>query len=278
MKRYVKVLSIAGSDSGGGAGIQADLKTFAALGCYGMSVITALTAQNTCNISNIYPIPPKFIDKQFEAIIKDIGIDAVKIGILFSTDIITHVTKLLKTYKINQVVVDPVMVSTSGKKLLNKGAIQALKSLLLPLAKVITPNLQEAAVLLNQHKDSFLDYNIKELKGICKKLSDYTGNAILIKGGHSHYYKSLDLSVDLLFIKKTGKFYHFDSKYIKSQNTHGTGCTLSSAIASNLAKGYSIENAVLNAKNFITAALKAGREYQIGKGKGPVHHFYQFWA
>ncbi len=271
--KYYRLLTIAGSDSGGGAGIQADLKTFSALGCYGMSVICALTAQNTRAVTGIYPVSPEFISLQIDAIMEDIGVDAVKIGMLHSADVIIAVTERLKHYRAPNIVVDPVMVSTGGDKLLQDDAVDALKTILFPIAAVITPNLPEAAMLLSQPVESLLGTDSFQLEAACKNLSAFGSQAVLLKGGHA---KS-QLMLDLLYTAKDGRMRQFESTRINTGNTHGTGCTLSSAIAAHLAKGHPLEDAVMQAKTYITGALEAGAAYQLGNGHGPVHHFHSYW-
>ncbi|MGD8780138.1 MAG: bifunctional hydroxymethylpyrimidine kinase/phosphomethylpyrimidine kinase [Ignavibacteria bacterium] len=270
-KKYYRTLTIAGSDSGGGAGIQADIKTFSALGCFGMSAIAALTAQNTVAVTGIYEVSPNFVAQQIDAVIEDIGVDAVKIGMLQSPEIIKTVADRLKYYHVKKIVLDPVMVAKSGDRLLREDAIDALKEELIPIAEVITPNIPEAEVLTNT--------KIEDQSGMEKALellADLGARSVLVKGGHS----GSDESSDCLLIKKdiTGhEIIWIKSTRIESKNTHGTGCTLSSAIASYLAKGYNIIESVKSAKEYITAAIKAGAEYNLGKGHGPVHHFYNFW-
>jgi hydroxymethylpyrimidine/phosphomethylpyrimidine kinase len=267
-RTYHKVLTIAGSDSGGGAGIQADLKTFSAMGCYGMSVITALTAQNTKGVTDIHAVPPSFVEQQMEAVFSDIGVDAVKIGMLYSAELIQTVAQTLKKYKIEKIVLDPVMVAQSGDKLLQDDAIEAIKIHLMPLSSVITPNLPEAEVLL----DSKL-HGIEDIKKGARDLTKYGGRSVLIKGGHS---KNTD-STDYLYLAKEDRFIKFKGERVQTNNNHGTGCTLSSAIASCMAKGCGIEEAVGKAKTYISEAIRAGSQYKIGHGHGPVHHFFKFW-
>jgi hydroxymethylpyrimidine/phosphomethylpyrimidine kinase len=273
MKPYTRLLTIAGSDSSGGAGIQADLKTFSALGCYGMSVICALTAQNTHAVTGIYPVSPEFIALQIDAVMTDIGVDAVKIGMLHSRDVIMTVTERLKHHRAPHIVVDPVMVSTAGDTLLQNDAVDALKSILFPIATVITPNLPEAAVLLQEPVETLLQADRRQLEIACKTLSAFGSRAVVLKGGHL----ASDAMTDLLYMPETGGLKSFESKRIDTRNTHGTGCTLSSAIAAFLAKGHSLEDAVFQAKTYVTEAIRAGAAYQIGKGHGPVHHFHRFW-
>lgn len=267
MKTYARTLTIAGSDSGGGAGIQADLKTFAALGCYGMSVLTALTAQNTKGVTGILPIPPAFIAEQLKAVLSDIGVDAVKIGMLHSAEVIEQVARTLTEFGVKTVVLDPVMVATSGDKLLQDEAIDALKSRLLPLASVITPNLPEAGVLLGRSIDT-----VAGMEQAATDLSQLCPGAILLKGGHL----TTEESTDLLRLP-SGEIHLFSTARIDTPNSHGTGCTLSSAVAAGLAKGVSVVEAVALAKDYLTQALQAGSVYRLGQGHGPVHHFFNVW-
>lgn len=267
--RYSRVLTIAGSDSGGGAGIQADLKTISALGCFGMSVITALTAQNTQGVMGIHPVPTEFVRQQLDAVLSDIGVDAVKIGMLFSPELIRTVAQALKDYDVKQVVLDPVMIAQSGDKLVQDDAIEAIMENLLPLVDVLTPNLPEAEVLAStsvKTKD--------EIRQAAKTLSQTGSKAVLIKGGHL----SGEQSNDLLYLSAEERFIELPGPRITTNNNHGTGCTLSSAIASGLAKGSSVEAAVRNAKDYIQGAIAAGAKYKIGRGHGPVHHFFQYWS
>jgi len=270
--KYCRLLTIAGSDSGG-AGIQADLKTFSALGCYGMSVICALTAQNTQAVTGIYPVSPEFISRQIDAIMEDMGVDAVKIGMLHSPEVIIAVTDRLKHYRVPNIVVDPVMVSTGGDRLIQEDAMYALKAVLFPIATVITPNLPEAALLLEQSVESLLQAGYSQLETACRNLSAFGAQAVVLKGGHA----TSDPILDLLYTARDDRIKRFESNRVDTCNTHGTGCTLSSAIAAHLAKGFALEEAVLQAKTYITGALEAGAIYQLGKGHGPVHHFYRYW-
>lgn len=269
MKSYFKALTIAGSDSGGGAGIQADLKTFSALGCFGMSAITALTAQNTSVVTGIFPIPPEFIARQIDAVMDDIGTDAVKIGMLHSPEVIEVVADRLSEWHCQNIVLDPVMVSKSGDKLLMDDAVRSLKNTLIPMATIITPNLPEASVLLNRNIDTR-----EEMPRAAKALADLGCGNVLLKGGHL-----IDAqSCDLLYRKDADTMTELPGTRVETGNSHGTGCTLSSAICANLAKGADIDTAVRNAKTYITGALKNGADYTTGKGHGPVHHFYKFWS
>ena len=267
-QNYARVLTIAGSDSGGGAGIQADLKTFSALGCYGMSVITALTAQNTTGVTGIHAVPPSFVAQQMAAVMDDIGVDAVKIGMLFSAELIESVAESLKHYSVNTIVLDPVMVAQSGDKLLQDEAIEALKEALIPLATIITPNLPEAEVLLDRNIDGEED-----IQKAASALAELGSKSVLIKGGHLETSESSDV----LYINDGERFVVLPDERVQTPNIHGTGCTLSSAIAAHLAKGLDIESAVRNAKKYIAKAIRAGAGYRIGQGSGPVHHFYEFW-
>lgn len=272
-KQYYRLLTIAGSDSGGGAGIQADIKTFSALGCYGMSVVTALTAQNTRQVVDVFPVSPTFIACQIDAVMEDIGVDAVKVGMLYSSEIIHTVAERLTHYGIKKIVVDPVMVSTSGDKLLLDEAVQTLKATLVPIATVITPNLQDAAVLLEQSAKSMLHLDMDQLESACHQLTVLGSDAVLLKGGHAES----ENAVDLLAIKGEIRVRRFSTQRLFTTNTHGTGCTLSAAIAAFLARRCSIEAAVSKAKQYLFEALKAGATYQLGHGHGPVHHFHPFW-
>lgn len=268
-KNYYRVLTIAGSDSGGGAGIQADLKTFSALGTYGMSVITALTAQNTQEVRGIQAISPEFVAQQMGAVLEDIGVDAVKIGMLHSAEIIEVVAENLEKYRVPNIVLDPVMVAQNGDKLLKKSAIEALKHVLIPLATILTPNLPEAEVLLDRKLA-----NYQEMSDAAQDIVfQYKPESVLLKGGHLRGA----YSTDILYLRNTRKFAKFKKENIATKNTHGTGCTLSSAIAAGLAKGMDLENAVQNAKDYLTKAIQAGAEYELGEGHGPVKHFWEFW-
>lgn len=268
MVTYHKVLTIAGSDCSGGAGIQADLKTFGALGCYGMSVITALTAQNTRGVTAIHAVPLDFIEQQIEAIFSDIKPDAVKTGMLLSADIIERVAGLLKKYNPPNIVIDPVMVAQSGDPLIDDDAMGAVKTLLLPLADMLTPNIPEASALLNKNIQCVDDITLA-----ASEISDLGCKHVLIKGGHADDTKS----TDIFFASENKHYSYFSEERIKTKNNHGTGCTLASAIASFLAKGETMERSVRRAKQYITGAINAGTPYSLGKGHGPVHHYYKFW-
>lgn len=266
--KYNRVLSIAGSDSGGGAGIQADIKAISANGCFAATAITAITAQNTVGVSDIHPVPETTLRKQIDAVLSDIGADAIKIGMLHSSETIRTVVEAIAAYDIKNIVLDPVMVATSGDKLLQEDAIETLKKELMPLVRVITPNIPEAEILLGKKLN---DQNA--LQDAAKELADKYQTSVLLKAGH--------LTEDEL----TDIFYDFDSKQVTvlasqrlhTKNTHGTGCTMSSALAANLAKGYSLSQSAENAKKYIVEAIENGVDYQIGEGHGPVHHFYNCW-
>jgi hydroxymethylpyrimidine/phosphomethylpyrimidine kinase len=265
-KNYHRVLTIAGSDSGGGAGIQADIKTISARGCYAMSVITALTAQNTVGVNSIHPVPVDFVEEQLDAVLSDIGTDAVKIGMLFSPELIARVSEKLKKYNVSNIVLDPVMVAQSGDRLIEDDAVEALKTLLVPLASLITPNLPEASVMLDRQISSRDD-----LEQAAVDLAALGCENVLIKGGHLEN----EDSDDLLYLGRQDRTVTFATARIKTRNNHGTGCTLSSAIASGLARGLNMEEAVAAAKKYITGAIESGSAFRIGRGHGPVDHFFQ---
>ncbi|MDD2547510.1 MAG: bifunctional hydroxymethylpyrimidine kinase/phosphomethylpyrimidine kinase [Burkholderiaceae bacterium] len=261
-QRYARVLSIAGSDSGGGAGIQADLKTFSALGCYGMTAITALTAQNTCGVRAIHPTPPEFLQAQIDAVVEDIGVDAVKIGMLHSPETVRVVAAALRRHRLRHVVLDPVMVATSGDRLMAEGTVGVLVRELFPLAEVVTPNLDEAAWLLGRPlaEGAALDAAATDLLAL-------GAPAMLLKGGHLPG----DQVVDVL-ARSDGLRQRFASPRIPSPNVHGTGCTLSSAIAAHLALGLDLPQAVAQARAYILGAIAAGAGVQTGQGHGPLNH------
>lgn len=262
--RYARVLTIAGSDSGGGAGIQADLKTFAALGCYGMTAITALTAQNTVGVQGIHAVPPAFLQSQLQSVIEDIGVDAVKIGMLHEPGVVEVVAWAIQHYQLQRVVLDPVMVATSGDRLIADATVRVLVDQLFPLATVITPNLDEASLLLGRPIAA-----VSDLSGAAQALLSQGARAVLLKGGHLPG----DQVVDVL--ARPG---HVDvvlaSSRMASRNTHGTGCTLSSAIAAHLALGEPLERAVRAAREYILGAIQAGAGVQVGHGHGPLNHGY----
>ena len=253
-------LTIAGSDCSGGAGIQADLKTMTMNGVYGMSAITALTAQNTTGVSGILEVPPEFLKQQLDAVFDDIRPDAVKIGMVSSSALIETIAQSLKDWKAENIVVDPVMVATSGSVLMENSAVRTLKEKLLPLAAVVTPNIPEAEVL-----SGVTIRGEEDMAAAAKRICDRCGCAVLLKGGHS-----INDANDLLCAG--GEMKWFPGKRIDNPNTHGTGCTLSSAIASNLAKGYDLETSVRRAKDYISGAL--GAMLDLGKGRGPMNHAF----
>ena len=258
-----KALTIAGSDSGAGAGIQADLKTFAAHGIYGTSAITAITAQNTIGVTAVLAVNPKLVGAQIDAIIADIGAHAVKTGMLANTAIIDIVAKKIRQHRLINIVVDPVMVATSGDLLIEKSAVAALRSKLIPLASVVTPNIPEAEVLVGMKLRG-----ADEIREAAIRIVKMGAKTVLIKGGHLKG-SAMDLFYD------GNKFAVLNAPRIRTKNTHGTGCTLSAAIAAGLAKGQKLETAVANAKRYITDALR--HSYRIGSGHSPVHHFYRYW-
>ena len=253
-------LTIAGSDSSGGAGIQADIKTMTMNGVYAMSAITALTAQNTTGVRGILESTPEFLKQQIDAVFEDIYPDAVKIGMVASSELIRVIADRLRYYDAKNVVVDPVMVATSGSALMKTDAIQTLIAQLLPIAAVVTPNIPEAQVLSGIEIQSRED-----MHAAAKKIGDSYGCAVLLKGGHS-----INDANDLLYVK--GEFTWFEGKRIDNPNTHGTGCTLSSAIASNLAKGFTLTESVQRAKDYISGALAAMLD--LGQGSGPMNHAF----
>ena len=267
-KHYYRVLTIAGSDSGGGAGIQADLKTISANRCYGMSVITALTAQNTLGVSSIHPVPVEFVAAQMDAVLSDIGADAIKIGMLFSPELIRTVADGLRRFGAKNIVLDPVMIAQSGDKLLKEEAVAALKKDLIPLADLITPNLPEASVLLDREV-----INEDDMATAAKDLTKLGAHNVLLKGGHLES----ENSDDYLYLGEEQRIVTLAGERVATRNNHGTGCTLSSAIASYLARGEDMETAVHLGKDYIAGAIRAGVSYEIGGGCGPVHHFFRFF-
>ncbi len=265
----VRILSIAGSDCSGGAGIQADLKTFCRLGCYGMSVICALTAQNTLGVQDILSVPESFVRDQIDAVMTDIGTDAVKIGMLDRPGVVEAVSDRLGFHQAERIVVDPVMVSESGCRLLTSKAVDVLKRQLFPLADVITPNRHEAAVLLGMEPSALLDAEPSLLKDVCLDLSQTGAKAVLLKGGHA---SDPIHATDLLYISSEGSFTSFETSRMKTRNTHGTGCTLSSALAAFLGMGFPLVEAAGRAKRFVQLAIEDAAALDIGKGKGPLMH------
>jgi len=257
-------LTIAGSDSSGGAGIQADLKTFAALGVYGTCAITALTAQNTNGVEAIYKISPDFIVAQIDAVFADLAVDAVKIGMLFRPESATAVARALARHDARNIVLDPVMFASSGASLLMPEAIEVLRYELIPRALVVTPNLPEAAALTG----ATLARNEEEMEIQARELLSLGARSVLIKGGHGDGAESVDLLIG------EGEAVRVAAKRIETNNTHGTGCTLSSAIAAGLAKGLDLVAAVQQAKTYVTAAIAAADQLKVGHGHGPLNHFY----
>ena len=260
-------LTIAGSDSSGGAGIQADLKTFAALGVYGASVITALTAQNTKGVSAIHPVPGEFVTAQLDAVFGDLDIGAVKIGMVGELATIEAVALGLRRYSPKHVVLDPVMVATSGDRLLAADAVGALRAKLIPQASLITPNLPEAAALLGEGVAS----GPADIERQGKQLLAMGCPAVLIKGGHGEGTESIDYLIEA---KRT---IALAAPRVATRNTHGTGCSLSSAIAACLARGEEMESAVRNAKSWVSAAIAAADRFSVGHGRGPIHHFHRYY-
>ncbi|MED1470831.1 bifunctional hydroxymethylpyrimidine kinase/phosphomethylpyrimidine kinase [Bacillus salipaludis] len=256
-----KALTIAGSDSGGGAGIQADLKTFQELGVFGMSALTAVTAQNTLGVQAVYPMTKEAVAAQIDSIGADMGTNAVKTGMLFSSEIIRAVSEKISQYQWEKVIVDPVMIAKGGASLLQMEAIEALKKYLLPLAWVVTPNIPEAEVLTGMTITT-----IDDRKEAAERMIDLGAKHVVIKGGHDEI---LEDAVDLLY--DGTEFYYFNSKRILTRNTHGTGCTFSAAITAEVAKGSNVYEAVATAKEFIQAAIEA--DLFIGNGHGPTNHW-----
>jgi len=263
MKSVRKALTIAGSDSGAGAGIQADLKTFAALGVYGTTAITAITAQNTIGVTQVLALNPNLVAGQIDAIISDIGAHALKTGMLANAAIIDMVAKKIREHRLKNVVVDPVMVATSGDLLIQKSAVAALRSKLIPLAAVVTPNIAEAEELTGMKLLTPV-----EIREAAKRIVKMGARTVVIKGGHLK-----GPAIDLFYDGK--EFTELSAPRIRTKNTHGTGCTFSAAIAAYLAKGEKLDSAVTLAKKFITQAIQSS--FTIGAGHSPVHHFHRFW-
>ncbi|WP_075995870.1 bifunctional hydroxymethylpyrimidine kinase/phosphomethylpyrimidine kinase [Salaquimonas pukyongi] len=264
-------LTIAGSDSGGGAGIQADLKAFSANRAYGASVITALTAQNTLGVSAIHEVPPEFVSAQIDAVFSDLNVAAVKVGMLASTPIIEAVAAGLRKWEAVNIVVDPVMVTTSGDPLIADEAVETLKGELFPLAAIVTPNLHEAARLARGQVAA----NRNEMKGQARAILAMGAGAVLMKGGHAPIEGDAGEAADVL-VSRQGEEW-FSAPRVETANTHGTGCSLSSAIAANLAAGMDLSAAVAAAKVWLTGALENSHALAVGKGAGPVHHFHNLW-
>lgn len=261
-------VTIAGSDSGGGAGIQADLKTFSALEVYGATVITALTAQNTLGVQGIQDVPASFVSQQIDSVFSDLTVSAVKIGMLAQPAIINVVSEGLLRHSAKHVVLDPVMVAASGDRLLAPEAVDALRRILLPRASLVTPNLPEAAALLDEPFAG-------DDRAMCRQAERILAlgpQAVLLKGGHASGNESTDILLDARGLRR------FSATRIQTRNTHGTGCTLSAAIAAGLAKGLTLDDALSSAKSYISAAIGASDRLHIGRGHGPVHHFHGYWS
>lgn len=272
-KKYNKVLTIAGSDSGGGAGIQADIKAISAMGCYAASAITAVTVQNTVGVEAVHAVPLEILAGQIDAVLSDIGADAIKIGMLHSAEVVNLVADKIEKYGIKNVVLDPVMVSTSGHRLIEESAIEVIKARLIPLARVITPNIPEAEILAGRKIDSEADF--PEIAKILSSTPDDNntnkkGVSVLLKAGHL----TGDDLIDYFYNAEDGSTTALPSKRVYTRNTHGTGCTLSSAFAAALAKGESLTDAAISAKKYIEQAIISGADYEIGHGHGPVNHFF----
>lgn len=263
-RRISTAMTIAGSDSGGGAGIQADLKTFAALGVYGTSTLTAITAQNTIGVTGVHEIPTDIIAAQIEAVITDIGADAVKTGMLASSAIVEVVARELKRHRVEVLVIDPVMVAKSGDPLLQKEAVEALHARLVPLAAVVTPNIPEAEVLTGMKITS-----PEDMRRAAEKIIQMGARGVVVKGGHLEG-PATDLFYD------GSRFQEFTAPRIDTQNTHGTGCTFASAIAAGLARGLSVIDSVAQAKEYVTEAIR--HSFPVGQGHGPLNHFYKLWG
>ncbi len=266
--QYKRVLTIAGSDPSGGAGIQADIKTISACECFATSAITAIVDENTVGVYGVHPVPIDFVKGQIKSVLDDIGTDAIKIGMLHSSELIKNVLEVITQYSVRNIVIDPVMVATSGDPLLQEEAISTLKNELIPHARVITPNIPEAEILAGKNIKSQSD-----LPRIAKELSMNEKVSVLLKAGHL----TDNELIDIFYNAETGETLELRSQRLETKNTHGTGCTLSSAIASFLAKGHDLNDAIRNAKNYINKAILEGAKYEIGKGHGPVHHFHQYW-
>jgi hydroxymethylpyrimidine/phosphomethylpyrimidine kinase len=260
-------LTIAGSDSSGGAGIQADLKSFAALGVYGATAVTALTAQNTRGVSGTHVVPPEFVRAQIDAVFADLDVGAVKIGMVAEPASIEAIAGALLRWSPKHVVLDPVMVATSGDRLLAADAVEALRTKLIPLASIVTPNLPEAAALLNEPVAA----NEIAIESQGRKLLALGCPAALVKGGHAQGSESVD------YLVRAGGIVALSAPRLATDNTHGTGCSLSSAIAAELAKGADLETAVRNAKTFVSAAIAHADRFSVGHGHGPIHHFHRFY-
>lgn len=283
-KKYNRVLTIAGSDSGGGAGIQADIKAISAMGCYAASAITAITVQNTLGVEAVHAVPLEILAGQIDAVLSDIGADAIKIGMLHSAEVVNLVADKIEKYGIKNVVLDPVMVSTSGHRLIEESAIDVIKSRLIPLVRVITPNIPEAEILAGRTISSEADFPsvAKILASLSNDIQEISPTdvsdsknerqvSVLLKAGHL----TGDDLVDYFFNAEDGTITQLSSKRVYTRNTHGTGCTLSSAFAAALARGEDLTAAATSAKKYIEGAIISGAEYEIGRGHGPVNHFWK---
>ena len=266
IQNYPRVLTIAGSDSGGGAGIQADIKSISANGCFAASAITAITAQNTLGVNAVEGLSIDIIEGQIDAVLSDIGADSIKIGMLHSAEVVQCVAHMLRKYNIKDVVLDPVMVSTSGHKLIEDSAIEVLKAELMPMARVITPNIPEAEILLGEAINKQSD-----LPAAARRLAEKYGVSVLLKAGHLVN----DELIDIFYNHETEEVVELSARRVDTRNTHGTGCTLSSAFAAQLAKGLSLTEAARTAKHYINQAIIHGAHQEIGHGHGPVAHFYK---
>lgn len=260
---YYSVLTIAGSDSGGAAGIQADLKTFSALGCYGTSAITAVTVQDTCGVYDVHSVPPEIVKQQIKVVMDDIRPSAVKIGMVHTGQLAHAIAEAIIRYEV-PVIFDPVMVATSGDKLIENNTIEAMKTDLFPLCTLITPNLYEAEILAGMRI-----FNLDEMRSAAEAIVKSQANAVLIKGSHLGEKRMFDLYLD-----RNGTEHLFESEFIDTHNTHGTGCSLSSAIAALMARGTDLIQAIEEAKKYIHQAIIEGQDVQTGKGNGPLNHFF----
>lgn len=277
MKKFKVALTIAGSDPSGGAGLQADLKTFSALGVYGASAVVAVVDENTVGVYGVHPVPDSFVAGQIRSVISDLGVDAVKIGMLHSSELIRTVLSTLGEFPdVKNIVLDPVMVATSGDPLLERDAVGTLRDELIPYCRIITPNLPEASLLLGETVD-----NQDQLEDAARELSRSTGAkvSVMLKAGHLALDRDLNSPVltDIFYNAESDSILKLTSPCVATRNTHGTGCTLSSAIAAGLAKGMSPDRAVMSAKEYIAGAIAAAADYKIGEGHGPVHHFHALW-
>lgn len=264
--KYNRVLTIAGSDSGGGAGIQADIKAISAMRCYAASAITAVTVQNTIGVEDVHPIPLEIIAGQIDTILSDIGADAVKIGMLHSAEVVDLVADKLVEHQVSNVVLDPVMVSTSGHKLIEESAIETMRKRLVPLARVITPNIPEAEILCGKAINGEEDFHDAAISLSCGKTV-----SVLLKAGHLKG----EILTDYFYNAENDTMTKLTSSRVHTQNTHGTGCTLSSALAAALARGENLTDAAISAKKFIELAIISGSKFRIGNGHGPVNHFFE---